>query len=148
MATNQQLELAGKKYGECAKQLTSKSENPNEPTATESELLIAFGIASDWTRRAAALDIDYSSRLMRRAKKTPSVSEMVRFGLAWSGMNALFSRNSIFDLLAIRAPKSELDRFKALVAISLSSPTQLDSAAPQQVRPNNSFKPTPLRGAA
>lgn len=129
MTANQQLEVAGKKYGECAKQLTSKLANPKEPTSEESELLIAFGIASDWTRRAAALDIDYNSRLMRKARKTPSVSEMVRFGLTWSGMNALFSRNSIFDLLGIAAPKSELDRFKALVGTALSPATQLDNAA-------------------
>lgn len=129
MTANQQLELAGKKYGECAKQLTSRSQNSSEPTATESELLISFGIASDWTRRAAAIEVDYNSRLMRRAKKTPSVSEMVRFGLAWSGMNALFSRDSIFDLLDIIAPRSELNRFKALVAVALTPATQLDSTA-------------------
>ncbi|MEQ3438097.1 hypothetical protein STENO_002238 [Stenotrophomonas maltophilia] len=129
MTANQQLEVAGKKYGECAKQLTSRLANPKEPTAEESELLIAFGIASDWTRRAAALDIDYSSRHMRKASKTPSVSEMIKFGLAWSGMNALFSRNSIFDILGIAAPKSELDRFRSLVGTALSAATQLDEAA-------------------
>lgn len=129
MKAIQHLEVAGKKYGECAKQLTSKLANPKEPAAKESELLIAFGIASDWTRRAAALDIDYNSHLMRKASKTPGVSAMIRFGLAWSGMNALFSRNSIFDLLGVAAPKSELDRFRALVGAALSHATQLDNAA-------------------
>lgn len=128
MTAHHQLEIAGKKYSDCAKHLTVRLSDPNRPTATESELLIAFGIASDWTRRASALEIDYNSRLMRRAKKTPSVTEMVRFGLAWSGMNALFSRNAIFALLGIAAPKSELDRFKALVAVAIV-PTQLTSAA-------------------
>jgi hypothetical protein len=52
---------------------------------------------------------------MRRSAKTPSISEMVRFNLAWSGMNALFSRNTIFGLIGSAAPKSELDRFKLLV---------------------------------
>lgn len=128
MTTKDNLRRAGKAYSECAKQLTLKSPCPGQPTASESELLIAFGIASDWSRRAAALEpLDYSSRLMRRSAKTPSISEIVRFNLAWSGMNALFSRNAIFALIGSTPPRSELDRFKLLVNMAIAPANVLDS---------------------
>jgi hypothetical protein len=109
------LRAAGKTYSACAKVITSKFAVPGQPTSQESELRIAFGIASDWTRRAAAMhDLSYSSRRMRKSPSTPAVTEMVRFNLAWSGMNALFSRNSTFALFGSPPPKSELHRFQFL----------------------------------
>lgn len=102
-------------YSECAKKVTNKCADPTHPPAIESELRIAFGIASDWTRRASSMHpITYASRLMNKSSKTHSVSEMIRFNLSWSGMNALFSRNSVFALFGPVVPKSELDRFKLL----------------------------------
>jgi hypothetical protein len=119
MTVQATLRSAGKKYSNCAKILAGKIAVPQQPNAVESELLVALGIASDGTRRAAALEtISFDSRLMMRDSKTTSVTEIVRFNLAWSGMNALFSRNSIFSLLGMVPPHSELDRFKALYAKS------------------------------
>jgi hypothetical protein len=113
------LRLAGCSYGAAAKAITAKLGNPAAPSAIESERLIAFGIASDWTRRAAALSpLHYSALRMRNSRNAHSVSEMVRFNLSWSGMNAIFSRNSIFSLIGIQPPTSELKRFKALLAAS------------------------------
>jgi len=113
MPTQRNLETAGKLYGDCAKQVTSKCSDSDNPTAAESELRIAFGIASDWSRRAAAMrPIEYDSKLMNKSPKKHSVSEMIRFGLAWSAMNALFSRNSVVTLLESKLPTSELDRFR------------------------------------
>ena len=113
MPTLKNLESAGKLYGDCAKQVTTKCSDPDNPTAAESERRIAFGIASDWSRRAAAMrPIDYDSKLMNKSPKKHSVSEMIRFGLAWSAMNALFSRNSVVTLLDPKPPTSELDRFR------------------------------------
>lgn len=113
MPTLKNLQSAGKIYSECAKQVSAKCVDPNNPTAVESELRIAFGIASDWSRRASAMQpIDYDSRLMSKSPKKHSVSEMIRFGLAWSAMNALFSRNSVVTLLTPKPPTSELDRFR------------------------------------
>lgn len=60
--------------------------------------------------------ISFDSKRMRKSAKTPSVSQVVRFNLAWAGMNALFSRNSVFAHLGLAHPVSELDRFKALYA--------------------------------
>jgi hypothetical protein len=119
MSITKNLQSAGKAYSECAKKVTTKCSNPKQPTVTESELRIALGIASDWTRRAAAMQpITYNSRLMNRSPKTHSVSEMIRFNLAWSGMNALFSRNSIALLFGPIPPNSELERFRLLYANS------------------------------
>lgn len=119
MPITKNLQAAGKAYGECAKKVTARCVDPKQPTAIESELRIAFGIASDWTRRAASMQqITYESRLMNKSPKTHSVSEMIRFNLAWSGMNALFSRNSVVSLFTAAAPKSELDRFKLFYANS------------------------------
>lgn len=107
------LRNAGKNYGAAAKALTARLANPLQPTALESEARIAFGIASDWSRRAAALKpLEYNSRLMNKSARTLGVSELVRFNLAWSGMNALFSRNAVLQLLGPIRATSELDRFK------------------------------------
>lgn len=126
MPTLKNLESAGKLYGDCAKQVTTKCSDPENPTAPESELRIAFGIASDWSRRAAAMrPIDYDSNLMNKSPKKHSVSEMIRFGLSWSAMNALFSRNSVVTLLNPKPPTSELDRFRVFYNMSGVDPAMM-----------------------
>jgi hypothetical protein len=111
------LAAAGREYGAAAKAVSSKATVPRQPSAPESELLIALGIASVWVRRAAAMrPISFDGKRLTKSAKSPSISQVVRFGFAWSGMNALFSRDSVFSLLGIAAPRSELDRFKALYA--------------------------------
>jgi hypothetical protein len=109
------LRAAGKKYGECAKKVAGSLATGAQPTTDESERLIGFGIASDWTRRAAGLKpIQYEDRLMNISKRSPGVTELIRFNLAWSGMNALFSRKAILDVFPPSAPRSELARFRFL----------------------------------
>lgn len=113
------LEAAGKIYGACARAVQSKSVTPSNPTAQESELLIGFGIASDWVRRAAAMEpLLYDKRLMNKSPKSPAVAEMVRFTMAWSGMNALFARPEIVKLLGNTNATSELKLFQHFVAHS------------------------------
>lgn len=113
MSTLDNLRIAGKNYGAAAKALTAKLTVPLQPTAHESEIRIAFGIASDWTRRAAALKpLEYSGRLMNKSDRTAGVSELVRFNLAWSGMNAIFSRDPVLQIVGSTSATSELDRFK------------------------------------
>lgn len=122
------LTTSGKQYSAAAKTVAGKVAVPKEPTASESELLIALGIASDWVRRAGAMRlISFDSKRMRKSAKTASVSQLVRFNLAWAGMNALFSRNSVFALLSIAPPRSELDRFK--VIYDKSAPPSADMTA-------------------
>jgi hypothetical protein len=117
VSTLANLAAAGREYSAAAKAVSSKTAIPRQPSAPESELLIALGIASVWVRRAAAMrPISFDGKRLTKSAKSPSISQVVRFSLAWSGMNALFSRDSVFSLLGIAAPRSELDRFKALYA--------------------------------
>lgn len=126
MTTLDNLRTAGKNYGAAAKALTAKLANPSHLTSTESEIRIAFGIASDWSRRAAALKpLEYNSRLMNKSTRTPGVSEMIRFNLAWSGMNALFSRNAVLQLLGTTSASSELGRFKFVCSHSGLQPASV-----------------------
>jgi hypothetical protein len=109
------LQSAGRQYSDAARIHSSKLALVGQPNTTESEILVALGIASDCTRRAAALEpITFSNRRMMRDSKTPSVTEVLRFNLAWSGMNALFSRDSVLSLLGLPATGGELARFNAL----------------------------------
>jgi hypothetical protein len=80
MSVETKHEAAGKQYGNCSKRVSQYSATPGAPTARESELLIAFGIASDWTRRSAALQpLIYSKCLVNRSSKSPGVSQSMRF---------------------------------------------------------------------
>ncbi len=113
------LESAGKIYGACARAVQTKSASPANPTARESELLIGFGIASDWVRRAAALEpLQYDKRLMNKSPKSPAVAEMIRFTMAWSGLNALFARPEIVKLFGGTSATSELNLFRYFLANS------------------------------
>jgi hypothetical protein len=124
------LRNAGKAYSACAKALAAKLPNPSQPKPIDSERLIALGIASDWTRRAAALSpLHYSSLRMRKSRNAHSVSEMLRFNLSWFGMNAIFARNSIFSLLGVQPEQSELRRFKKLIAACNVPPNFLGAHA-------------------
>lgn len=107
------LESAGKTYGACAKAVQLNSPAPSTPTVSESELLIGFGIASDWVRRAAAMQpLEYDKRHMNKSAKSPAVSEMVRFTMAWSGLNALFARPEVVNLFGGTNKTSELELFR------------------------------------
>ena len=100
MTTLTNFEAAGKEYSAAAKAVSSKVVIPGQPSATESELLIALGIASDCVRRAAAMrSISFDSKRMRKSAKTRSMTQIVRFNLAWTGMNALFARYSVCRIL-------------------------------------------------
>lgn len=120
------LESVGRTYGACAQAIQSKSASPTTPTAQESELLIGFGIASDWVRRAAALEpLEFGKRLMNKSTKSPAFAEMVRFTMAWSGLNALFARPEIVKLLGNTNVKSELKLFQHFIANSGLSATTI-----------------------
>lgn len=110
---------AGKEYSVAAKAVSAKIAIPGQPSSNESELLIALGIASDCVRRAAAMrSISFDSKRIRKSKKTPSLTEVIRFNLAWTGMNAFFARDTVFNLLGRKPPRSELERFKALYKVA------------------------------
>jgi hypothetical protein len=119
MTTLTNYQTAGKEYSAAAKAVSSKVAVLRQPTSTESELLIALGIASDCVRRVAAMrSISFDSKRMRKSPKTPSYTQITRFNLAWTGMNALFARDTVFGLLGLKPPSSELERFKALYKVA------------------------------
>lgn len=121
------LESAGKTYGACARAVQTNSVTPANPTAQESELLIGFGIASDWVRRAAALEpLHYDKRLMNKSAKSPAVAEIVRFTMAWSGLNALFARPEVVMLLGGTSAASELKLFQYFLSNSGLNATTAD----------------------
>ena len=114
MNTEEILKSAYKNYGECAKSVTSRL-GGRDPNPTESELFIAFGIAVDWCRRASKLEpLTYNGKHLNRQKRSKGVTEIIRFNMVWSGMNALFARQSILDLLPTGPTNSELQRFRIL----------------------------------
>jgi hypothetical protein len=125
MTPYETLRKAGKNYGECAKSITSAL-GSNSPNAAQSEQLIAFGIASDWVRRAAALKpIKYEGKLLNKSNRSPGVTELIRFNLAWSGLNGIFARNSVLNLLPPASSRSELERFRILFANSAIDPAKV-----------------------
>lgn len=116
MNARENLLAAGVNYSNCAGKVQLGCLDAEVPTGRESELLIAFGIASDWSRRAAALQpLVYSGKRMNKSRYSLSVTEIIRFTMAWSALNALFARPSVLRLLGRRTQGSELERFNILV---------------------------------
>jgi len=53
------------------KEVETKLKRPDYPDAAESEKLIAFGIASDWVKRAAWMkQIEYQGKRMNRSDRS------------------------------------------------------------------------------
>ncbi|MEJ1936177.1 hypothetical protein WDZ92_38780 [Nostoc sp. NIES-2111] len=128
MSAKINLEVSGRNYGACAKAIQIKCANALAPSAKESELLIGFGIASDWVRRSAALQpLRYSKRLMNKSSKSPAVTEVIRFTMAWSGLNALFARPEVMKLLGLKMSGGELALFKSLLVASATPATKINA---------------------
>jgi hypothetical protein len=110
------LANAGKIYSSCAAKVKTRTPSGVTPNATDLELLIAFGIASSWTRRAAYMaPITYTEG--KSINKTATFdTELVRFSMAWSGMNALFSRPAVLALFGARPLPGELANFTTIVS--------------------------------
>lgn len=126
MSIQPNLQAAGQIYGACARKVQTKCASHNAPTAQESELLIGLGIASDWARRAAALKpLQYTGKLMNKSTKSPAITEMIRFTMAWSGLNGLFARPAVLKLLGNKTSGTELELFRILLANSNLSPQRV-----------------------
>lgn len=118
MNTIRQLKTAGKLYSDCAAKVAARVVAGSVPSSTDLELMIAFGIASSWTRRAARMTpITYGSG--KSINKTAALdTELVRFTMAWSGMNALFSRPAVLAVFGEVRLNSELLDFTTIVSKS------------------------------
>ena len=52
---------------------------------------------------------------MNKSAKGPAITEMIRFTMAWSGLNALFARPEVLKLLGGTSATSELKLFEYLL---------------------------------
>lgn len=127
MNTIYQLTTAGKSYSNCAAKVSARTAAGAVPNPTDLELLIAFGIASSWTRRAARISLLNYGR-GKTINKTASLdTEIVRFTMAWSGMNALFSRPAVLAVFGEASLNSEIKDFSTIVSnAKLNSSRTLD----------------------
>jgi hypothetical protein len=70
MSSVKSLSAAKKIYSTCANLTEANLAVPNQPSAVESEQLIAFGIAADWVQRAALLQpLVYNGNLLSSRQK-------------------------------------------------------------------------------
>ncbi len=52
------------------------------------------------------------STVIRSTKKHSEITEILRFSMAWSAMNALFARDSILRVIGSPSRDSEIERFR------------------------------------
>ena len=122
------LLAASSVYGQCAKRVEANITATSWLSEASSERIIGLGIARDWVSRAACMDtIKFTSGRMNRSARTPSFLEIIRYGFAWSGINAIFSRNDLLHLAGTPKSDSEIERFKLLFRAA-ALPTTLISA--------------------
>lgn len=109
------LRRAGKAYGACAAQVEKKIAPTKPLSQALSEQAVGLGIASHWVRRAADMTtIEYvGSPAIGAAAKTGFL-EIVRFGFAWSAIDAIFTRPALATALGLGATSSELQSFTSL----------------------------------
>jgi hypothetical protein len=80
---------------------------------------LALGLCSDWQRWAASLTgLSFYGKGERLSSRREGILESTRFAYAWTGTNALFSRDEILELILNKPlpnnQRSELARFRIL----------------------------------
>jgi len=130
MTTTQSKFLAARKlYSQCAKRVESNIKTAPTLTARLSEQIVGIGVACDWVRRAAEMEtISFIGGNLDDSSWKPSFVEMTRFGFAWYGANAIFSRKELLDLLGTSRNTSELERFRVLWNIAIANVPSLNAA--------------------
>jgi hypothetical protein len=106
---------ARKEYSRCAAALEVKIATGGL-TPDLSEQIIGVGVAADWLRRASEMEaiLYIGEGLNESQRKTPFV-DILRYGFAWFGLNAVFSRPSLMHLFGQPSnPNSEFERFRVL----------------------------------
>jgi hypothetical protein len=118
-ATRNNLRTARSLFCDCAQKLEATRLAGAQLPQLEREMQVGFGLCADWQRWAGALDdISFSTRAEERSSRTQGLIETTRFTYIWTGINSLFSRDSI--LARAVAPNalpnltSELRRFRIL----------------------------------
>ncbi len=129
--TKTDLKTAAQAFGCCAAK--AKRKEPPAPSKDNVEMLIAMGSCCDWLHWAASLrDIDFKTALKRNGPRRQSFLESTRFQYAWTGANALFSRDVVLSRLSKNKPPSkELARFRVLAkAAALSDADKASLVGP------------------
>ncbi len=108
------LLAARKDYSKCAAGLESKIKTCGL-TPVLSERVIGVGVAADWVRRAAELeDIRYLGDQLNDSNRKASFTELLRYNFSWFGLNAIFSRDTLLQLVGTAQNSSEFARFCVL----------------------------------
>lgn len=106
---------ARKIYSQCARSVERKIRSMPQLTMPLSERIVGLGIACDWVRRAAEMEtISFIGDQLNDSPWTPAFVESTRYGFAWYGINAVFARNELLNLLGVPRHDSELERFRVL----------------------------------
>jgi hypothetical protein len=105
---------ARKKYSECAKRIESRIATVGL-TQVLSDQIVGVGVAGDWVRRAAEMeDVVYIGKQLERSSRKGAFVEVLRYTFAWFGINAVFSRPALLNLLGQPTTTSELSAFRVL----------------------------------
>jgi len=118
-------------YSKCAGRVESTIQAAPTFTARLSEQIAGIGVACDWVRRAAEMEtISFIGDGLNDSSWKPSFIEMTRFGFAWYGINAIFSRKELLGLLGTFHNDNELERFRVLWNVAVASVPSLSAAVP------------------
>jgi hypothetical protein len=130
-ATPTNLQTARNVLRACADKLEGKRAGKSPLPDKYRYVQLALGLCSDWQRWAAALDgLSFSTKNERKSSRREGMIESTRFGYAWTGANALFSRDEILELmLGTSLPsnkRSEIARFRILYDFAQLPSTLVD----------------------
>ena len=130
-STRTKFLTARKLYSQCARRVETTIQAAPAFTARLSEQIVGLGVACDWVRRAAEMEtISFLGDNLNDSSWQPSFVEMTRFGFAWYGINAIFSRKELLGLLGSCPDDSELERFRVLWNVAVARLPSLSSAVP------------------
>lgn len=109
---------ARKVYSDCARKVEAKITHGGL-SRNLSDQIIGIGVAFDWTRRAAEMeDIIYMGSGLNKSKRKLAFVEQLRFDFSWFGLNAIFSRPALLNLIGMPAGTAEYDAFRVLFDIT------------------------------
>ena len=101
-------------YGKCAKRVEAKI-TANGLSESLSEQVIGIGVAIDWLRRAFEMeDISFLGDQLNNSEHKTSFVELLRFNFSWFGLNAIFARPSLLNLVGKPKTNGEFQEFLVL----------------------------------
>lgn len=105
---------ARKSYSKCANLVEGRI-SASDLSQSLSEQIIGIGVAADWLRKAAEMDdISFIGKQLNESEHKRSFVELLRFNFTWFGLNAIFSRPRLRDLIGQPNSISEFDDFLVL----------------------------------